>query len=198
MSGSDENNPYATRFPDHDVAGQCGGPSPDAAGAGRGGPRNEDRAHCEKPWRHNHWDRGIWRKRLLGSGISCQRFTDIRNVDATPPSSVSVARGEVDFAMGYASVFASAIDAGQPITVLAGVMVGCIEVFAKEGIHTIADLNGKRVGVQNLGSSAHVLLSIMCAQIGLDPAKDIHWISGQSVTPFELFVDEAELTRRLS
>jgi NitT/TauT family transport system substrate-binding protein len=98
-------------------------------------------------------------------------------------------RGDVDFALAYGSVFISAIDAGQPITVLAGVQVGCIEVFAKEGIHTIADLNGKRVGVQNLGSSAHVLLSIMCAQIGLDPAKDIHWISGQSVTPFELFVD---------
>ena len=104
-------------------------------------------------------------------------------------SSLSIARGEVDFAMGYGSVFISAIDTGQPITVLAGVQVGCIEVFANEGIHTIADLKGKRVGIQNLGSSPHVLLSIMSAQIGLDPAKDIRWISGQSVSPLDLFVD---------
>ena len=126
---------------------------------------------------------------LANELLYAEGFTDVRNVEVTAPSSLAIGRGEVDFALGYGSVFISAIDAGQPITVLAGVQVGCIEVFAKEGIHTIADLNGKRVGVQNLGSSAHILLSIMCAQIGLDPAKDIHWISGQSVTPFELFVD---------
>src|SRR5215469_10488696 len=124
---------------------------------------------------------------LANELLYAEGFTDIRNVDATPPSSVAVARGEVDFAMGYASVFASAIDAGQPITVLAGVMVGCIEVFANEDIHTIADLKRKRVGIQNPGSSAHILLSIMSAEIGLDPVKDIHWISGPSVRPLELF-----------
>ena len=126
---------------------------------------------------------------LANELLYAEGFTDVRNVEATPPSALAIARDEVDFALAYGSVFISAIDAGQPITVLAGVQVGCIEVFAKKDIHTIADLNGKRVGVQNLGSSAHILLSIMCAQIGLDPAKDIHWISGQSVTPFELFVD---------
>ena len=126
---------------------------------------------------------------LANELLYAEGFTDVRNVEVTAPSSLAIGRGEVDFALGYGSVFISAIDAGQPITVLAGVQVGCIEVFAKEGIHTIADLNGKRVGVQNLGSSAHVLFSIMCAQIGLDPAKDIRWISGQSATPFELFVD---------
>ena len=126
---------------------------------------------------------------LANELLYAEGFTDVRNVEVTAPSSLAIGRGEVDFALGYGSVFISAIDAGQPITVLAGVQVGCIEVFAKKDIHTIADLNGKRVGVQNLGSSAHILLSIMCAQIGLDPAKDIHWISGQSVTPFELFVD---------
>ena len=124
---------------------------------------------------------------LANELLYAEGFTDIRNVDATPPSSVSIARGEVDFALGYGSVFISAIDAGQPLTVLAGVMVGCIEVFANEGIHAIGDLKGKRIGIQNPGSSAHVLLSIMSSQIGLDPAKDIHWISGPSVRPLELF-----------
>jgi NitT/TauT family transport system substrate-binding protein len=135
-------------------------------------------------------DSDCWAPEYLANELLyAEGFTDVRNVETTPPSSVALGRGEVDFAMGYGSVFVSAIDAGQPITVLAGVQVGCIEVFARAGIHTIADLNGKRIGIQNLGSSAHVLLSIMCAQIGLDPTKDIHWISGQSVSPLALFVD---------
>ena len=38
-----------------------------------------------------------------------------------------------------------AMDAGEPITVLAGVHVGCFELFAREGIRSITDLKGKSV-----------------------------------------------------
>ena len=68
-------------------------------------------------------------------------------------------------------------------------MVGCVEVFANEGIHCIADLKGKSVGVEFIGSTPHVLLSIMAAQIGLDPVNDIHWITGPKVDAMQLFVD---------
>jgi NitT/TauT family transport system substrate-binding protein len=114
---------------------------------------------------------------LANELLYAEGFTDVRSVETPPPSPVSIARGEVDFAMAYGSVLISAIDAG-----------GCIEVFANEGIHTIADLKGKRVGIGNFGSSTHVLLAIMAAQIGLDPAKDIYWISGPSISPL-LLVD---------
>ena len=39
------------------------------------------------------------------------------------------------------------LDAGVPITVLAGVHAGCFELFAHEPIRTISDLKGKKVGV---------------------------------------------------
>jgi NitT/TauT family transport system substrate-binding protein len=45
------------------------------------------------------------------------------------------------------------------------------------------------VGVQGLGSSQHVYLSIIAAHVGLDPAKDIRWISSSSPKPIELFAD---------
>ena len=74
-------------------------------------------------------------------------FTDIGFVDTTPDEiPTAIALGKVDFGMGYAPQFARDIDAGAPITVIAGVMVGCVELFVREGIRSITDLNGKRVG----------------------------------------------------
>ena len=43
---------------------------------------------------------------------------------------------------------ASHLDAGEPVTVLAGVHSGCFELFAHEPIRTISDLKDKRVGIR--------------------------------------------------
>jgi NitT/TauT family transport system substrate-binding protein len=72
---------------------------------------------------------------------------------------------------------------------LSGVHVGCFELFGKESIRSIADLKGKTVGVAALGSSDHLFVSVMAAHIGLDPAKDILWVTSQSPTPAQLFAD---------
>jgi NitT/TauT family transport system substrate-binding protein len=65
------------------------------------------------------------------------------------------------------------VDAGDPIVMLAGVHVGCFELFGTDRVHTIRDLQGKTVAVQGLGSSQHVFLASMAAYVGLDPRKDI-------------------------
>ena len=44
------------------------------------------------------------------------------------------------------------------------------ELFAHEPIRTISDLRGNSVGIQRLGSNSHLLLSIMAAHVGLEPA----------------------------
>jgi NitT/TauT family transport system substrate-binding protein len=98
-----------------------------------------------------------------------------------------LAHGKVDFDTNFASHYVRAIDAGETITLLAGVHVGCFELFANEGTRTITDLKGKSVGVQALGSNGHALVTLMAAQVGLDPAKDIHWITDPKVKPIELF-----------
>jgi NitT/TauT family transport system substrate-binding protein len=116
-------------------------------------------------------------------------FTVVRYIDVPNPTAGWIARGDVDFSFGFASALLTAIDAGGPITILAGLHVGCVEVFAAEGIRSIADLKGKSVGVQFIGSTPHVLLSTMAAQIGLDPINDIRWITGPKVEPMQLFVD---------
>jgi len=42
--------------------------------------------------------------------------------------------------------------------------------------------------LRSLGATPHVLLSIMAAEVGLDPAKDIDWVVDPKSTPIELFV----------
>jgi NitT/TauT family transport system substrate-binding protein len=107
--------------------------------------------------------------------LRAEGFTDVRFV---PPSDVnSVARGTFDFDLDSAPWVISHLDAGEPVTALAGVHSGRYELFVHEPIRTIADLRGKRVGVDFLGSSPHLYLSVMLAQIGLDPKSDIDWVA---------------------
>jgi NitT/TauT family transport system substrate-binding protein len=114
-------------------------------------------------------------------------FTEIQFVDTPPPEiGAAIALGKVDFGLGYAPQFARDIDAGTAVTVIAGVMVGCFKLFAREGIRGITDLKGKRVGVQAIGSLPNILLVLMAAQLGLHPEKDIDWVTDPKVKPKEL------------
>ena len=101
--------------------------------------------------------------------LRLEGFTDVQYVssDAGVGQSRSIARGEVDFSMNFAAPLVIPIDAGEPITIIAGVHSGCFELFGNERIRGIADLKGKAVGVQGLGGSPHVFLAAMAAHVGL-------------------------------
>ena len=118
-------------------------------------------------------------------------FTDIRYVPTEPgtKAALALARGEIDFTTNFSPPLIIAIDAGEPITMVAGVHVGCFELFAKEGIRSIPDLKGKTVGVQALGSSQYTFVSGMASYVGLEPAKDIRWVTSSSPKPMELFAE---------
>jgi NitT/TauT family transport system substrate-binding protein len=62
-------------------------------------------------------------------------------------------------------------------------------LFASSGIRRVTDLKDKNVGVPSLGSSPHLFLSAIVAYVGLDPAKDIHWVVTSSIKPMELYAD---------
>jgi NitT/TauT family transport system substrate-binding protein len=122
--------------------------------------------------------------------LRAEGFSDIRYVEI-PATTVAeaIGRGKLDFGLNYAPLLISAVDAGESLTVLAGIHVGCFELFAKEDIGNVADLRGKRVGVQDWGSTAHVLVALMAAHVGLDPVNHIRWVTDPSVKPIEQFVE---------
>ena len=122
--------------------------------------------------------------------LRAEGFTDVRYVElptATASPIEAVARGEIDLNLNYSINYVAAIDAGKSITLLAGVHVGCYELFGREGIRSIADLKDKSVGV-GAGSLGDLLVTMMAAHVGLDPAKDINWVTDPKAKPIELFV----------
>jgi NitT/TauT family transport system substrate-binding protein len=119
--------------------------------------------------------------------LRTEGFTDIRYVEVVKGSpNGAIRRGEIDFISGFAIQQLKALDAGVPLTVLAGLHAGCFEFFAQKNIHGIAELKGKSVGLK---LSPEDLLTLMAAQVGLDPIKDIHWVTGPSVDPLALFAE---------
>ena len=123
--------------------------------------------------------------------LRAEGFTDIHYTKIASSAEVNdaILHGLADFDAHFAPQWASAIDGGGAVSVLAGVHVGCFELFGNERVRSITDLKGKVVGVTGLGSSDHMFVSVMAANIGLDPINDIRWISSQSPRPDELFAE---------
>lgn len=89
----------------------------------------------------------------------------------------ALAEGTADIGMVTVLPTVQRLDAGDPIVVLAGVHVGCYELFGTDRVRSIRDLKGKTVGVWELGDGEHVYISVMAAYVGLDPRKDIKWVT---------------------
>jgi NitT/TauT family transport system substrate-binding protein len=117
--------------------------------------------------------------------LRAEGFTDVHYVRHLPND--AVARGEIDFDFDTAAWVVSHLDAGEPLAALAGVHSGCYELFAHEPIRAISDLKGKKLGIYELGNSGHLLLTVIAAQVGLYPHKDIEWVT--SPTAMELFAE---------
>jgi len=117
--------------------------------------------------------------------LRAEGFTDIRHVAtaSATESATAIGAGQADLSFDFASAYIIGIDSGQAITVLAGSMAGCVELFAKEGINTVADLKGKRVGLRSLGATPHVLVSIMAAEVGLGSRRRWHWRRSRATGP---------------
>ena len=114
-------------------------------------------------------------------------FADIERKPSTITSWNMLPDGEVDIDMMSWSDFLPLVDAGRPVTVLSGIHGGCLELRANDGIRSVADLRGKRVGINNFGVTDHMLVSLMAAYVGLKPAEEIDWVVNPDVSQVELF-----------
>jgi NitT/TauT family transport system substrate-binding protein len=109
--------------------------------------------------------------------LRAEGLTDILYVKVGDGSgTLKVAFGEADMVMEFAGMIVSRIDAGDPLVALAGVHVGCFELFATDRIQSFRDLKGKTVAVLALGAPEHLFLSSTAAYVGLDPRRDITWV----------------------
>jgi NitT/TauT family transport system substrate-binding protein len=106
-------------------------------------------------------------------------FTDVRYIKKDAPRAIAdaLASGEANINMHFSGPLILRLDAGAPITILAGVHPGCYELFATERVRTLSDIKGKTVGIRGLEGPEHIFLASMLAYVGLDPRKDVQWVT---------------------
>jgi len=109
--------------------------------------------------------------------LRTEGFGDVRYVDLAPADIVpAIAAGDIHLAMATAGLPILQADVDDSTVTLAGVHVGCFELFAGAAVRSISDLRGKRVAVTSQGSGRHVHLAAMAAYVGIDPNREIAWV----------------------
>jgi NitT/TauT family transport system substrate-binding protein len=89
----------------------------------------------------------------------------------------AVAAGDGDIAQDAAINLLPLVDAGQPVVILSGVHAGCWELFGGPAVRSIRDLKGKRIPIAAAGAEEHLLASSLSAYLGMDPRKDIAFVT---------------------
>jgi NitT/TauT family transport system substrate-binding protein len=88
----------------------------------------------------------------------------------------AVASTEGHFFMLFSAPSLIFIEEENPLVLLAGVHVGCLELFGTDRVRAVRDLKGKSVAVWDLGGPGHTFVASMAAYVGLDPRHDINWV----------------------
>ena len=122
--------------------------------------------------------------------LKSEGFLDVQYVKTISGGTAkALASGEADISMQFAGPLLIRVDAGDSLVLLAGGHVGCFELFGTERVRTIRDLKEKRVAVPGLGTPAHVFIASMATYVGLDPRKDINWVTHLTAESMQLLAD---------
>ena len=104
-------------------------------------------------------------------------FNDVQYVQTAQGFGLkALAAAQAHFNLSTAGQIVAQLDAGAPIVVMAGVHVGCYELFGIDPIRSVGDLKGKTVAVPSRASGHYFMLATMLAHVGLHPTKDVNVI----------------------
>jgi len=94
-------------------------------------------------------------------------------ISAAGVESAALAAGQADMLLTFAGPLIFQIDAGDPIMLLGGGHVGCLELFVQQHVQSILDLRGKTIALHALNSAPHIFLISLLAHVGLDHRRDV-------------------------
>jgi NitT/TauT family transport system substrate-binding protein len=108
--------------------------------------------------------------------LRAEGFTDVRYV-VTPNVDQELAAGQVDMVLRYSAPLSVLLDTGVPVVILAGVHIGCIDLFVSKEVRSVRELKGRRVAMDKaIGSATDLWLASILAHVGLHPHRDVHWV----------------------
>jgi len=128
--------------------------------------------------------------------LRMEGFTDIEYVPSENASETGpglVTSGKADIIQWDAVGMFPALDEDKPLTLLAGIHPGCQELIGTTDIVRIRDLKGKRIGVSILGGGDHLNIASILAYVGVDPIKDIQWVSGQGTMDASVLFEQGKV-----
>ena len=108
--------------------------------------------------------------------LRAEGFTEITHLENVSggPVSIRLAAREADMSLNFVAPNIIRIDRGDPVVFLAGVHVGCFEVFGSEKIGRIRDLRGKTVAVDSSGDFDFTI-QLEPGQLGTATAQTTDW-----------------------
>jgi NitT/TauT family transport system substrate-binding protein len=121
--------------------------------------------------------------------LKSEGFTDVQYVRDEPSGALPnplLASGAIDINSQFSAPSMIRIEAGDPVVFLGGLHVGCFELFGTEQIRSVRDLKGRRVAIPALGSPHHVFLASIAAYVGLDPSRDINFVTYPAAQSMQL------------
>ena len=133
---------------------------------------------------------------VVGDLLKAEGFTAVEyiKIDIAHPSAAGrleklLASGAIDVGFNFAAPVVIQIDSGDPIALLAGVHAGCFELFGTARVRAIRDLKGKTVAVTGLGAAQQIYVASMVAYIGLDPRRDVNFVTYPAAEGMRLLSD---------
>ena len=115
--------------------------------------------------------------------LRLEGFTDIKYYPlGTRIAPQALADGRADISMWSTPGLIPSIDAGLPIVILAGVHSGCYELFGNDRVNAIRDCKGKTLATYFIGSGDHIMFSTILAYVGINPQKEVKWITAESTS----------------
>jgi NitT/TauT family transport system substrate-binding protein len=124
---------------------------------------------------------------LQGEGFTDVRYVKIDNTGTQYRAVLSIA----DFALTFSAPFIGEVDRGAEIVTIGGVHAGCFVLFGNRGVRGVRDLKGKVVSVPiaDTQNTARMYIASMATYVGLDPSKDITWVTHPVEEATRLFAD---------
>jgi NitT/TauT family transport system substrate-binding protein len=123
--------------------------------------------------------------------LRAEGFTDVQYVptlDSTNATKMLEARA-VDIALQYAGPLIRDVERGADTVTLGGLHAGCFVLFGGPGVRSARDLKGKTVSVPSIGGAQHLYIASMVSYVGVNPMKDITWVTQPVDEAIRLFAD---------
>jgi NitT/TauT family transport system substrate-binding protein len=112
--------------------------------------------------------------------LRAEGFSEVKYVksDATGTYPM-IEAGKADMTMGAAPALVYGMDKRPSTLAIAGIHAGCYELFGNDRVRAVRDLKGKSIAVSALGSADHILLSSILAYVGVDPKREVQWLTDE-------------------